>query len=218
MRQGTLCVNVHRPDLLPIKLTEQNGQTMGDLWPPLLPQPALTTATPERSHLHFLAFSLSHTFPASGAHCCHESSVSCPLNVNLTLCSLLNRKAWAYTVDSVFDDVHWLYHRHSLLFYLLKVVLEHFMLYCWGRRKETRRRLDCICFTIKLSGCHSDDIWVYHYWPFRYQLLFFWTIRPSHCLSVSRFLSHSHTCTHTQNQLYKKTRVFARRGSLWLWR
>lgn len=46
------------------------------------------------------AISLCQTFPASGAHCCYERSVSSPRCVKLTLCSLTRRNIRPYAIGS----------------------------------------------------------------------------------------------------------------------
>ena len=74
-------------------------------WPltPASPQPLFTMATSKRSHLHFLALSLtlSHPFLASVTYYCHGRSVSSLLKVKGTLCSHSNRKARPCTVGSM---------------------------------------------------------------------------------------------------------------------
>lgn len=90
------------------------------------PQPALTMVTAENSHLRFLAFLHSYTFPASVAYCCCESSASSPLNIKLTLCA--DRKVWPYTDGRAqLDDVYF-----SQTSFFIFFVLEPFLVYCWA--------------------------------------------------------------------------------------
>lgn len=117
MRQYMLCVNEHRPSLLPKKLTEQNGQTKGDLWP-LLNPPICTHHGNASKKPSPLPRPLSHTFPVWGAYCGHASRVSSPLSVKLTLCFLSNRNSWPCTVGSL-DDVH-LHWAFFFFFYTFK--------------------------------------------------------------------------------------------------
>lgn len=139
------------------------------------PKEAIFTSFPFLSSLSLL---LSHTFPASGAHCCRERSVSPPLHVKWILCSLPNRKAWPHAVGSpsMPDVVHWLYIGHpcwfffSFLFFLLKVVLEQFHLFIVEEEKRQSTPKVSIRLPLKLPGCPSEDIWVWQYWPLRYQL------------------------------------------------